>query len=198
MVKQQKGRGWLIALAVLLVLTLLCVAAVAAKQMAIWKDNQYFMELNLLGGKEIIVPYGEEFEDPGAECYFWGSYFLPDVQTVPVTVEGSVDTTTVGTYELFYSASIHYKDLFWDQTQTRYLKRTIYVVDRESPVITLNYVEGYYTLPGQNYVEEGYKAFDGYDGDLTDQVIVTSDGNMVTYSVTDSSGNTVSIRRVII
>ena len=181
----------------LMVLTLLGVSAVAAKQVAIWQDNEYFLDLKLLGGEEIILPYGAEFEDPGAQCHFWGTRFLQDVQEVPVTVEGSVDTSTVGTYELFYSAAIDYQDLFWDQTQTRYLKRTIHVVDREMPVITLNHVEGHYTLPGQAYVEEGYTAFDGYDGDLTEQVKVTNDGTTVTYTVTDSAGNTVSIHRTI-
>lgn len=190
-------KGWLIALIVLLILALLGFCAVAAKQAKIWYDNEYYLELNLLGGEELTLTYGTEFVDPGAEARFWGTKLLTQVQDVPVTVEGTVDTSTVGTYELFYSARIEYEDVFLDQRQTRYTKRVIHVVDASAPSITLNHVEGYYTLPGQTYVEEGYTAWDEYDGDLTDRVIVTSDGKTVTYKVTDSSGNTVTASREI-
>lgn len=200
MKRERKWKAWkivLIVFGILLILAMLGVAAVAARVAGIWYQNEYYLELNLLGGEEITLSYGAEFEDPGAEAHFWGTHLLQEVQEVPVTVEGTVDTSKVGTYELFYSTSIQYKDLFWDQIQSRYIKRTVHVVDSNAPVITLNTVEGYYTLPGQTYVEEGYTAWDEYDGDLTDQVVVTSDGKTVTYKVTDSAGNSFTANRTI-
>lgn len=189
MIRERKVKIWLILLIVAVTLALLFFGYQAYKEARVWYENQYFLEMNLLGGDEMSLPYGTEFRDPGAEAKFWGTNLLTEVQNVPVTVEGTVDTSTVGTYELFYSVRIDYKDAFWNRCQTRYMKRVVHVVDENAPVITLNHVEGYYTLPGQTYVEEGYTAWDEYDGDLTDQVIVTSDGKTVTYQVTDSNGN---------
>ena len=197
MKRERKRKIWPVVLIVLLVLVLLAVAVFAAKQAMVWYENEYFLEFKLLGDKELTLTYGAEFEDPGAQARFWGTNLLKDVQEVPVISEGAVDTSKVGTYELFYSTSIRYRDLFWDQIQSGYLKRIVHVVDENAPVITLNHIEGYYTLPGQTYVEEGYSACDGYDGDLTDQVAVTTDGETVTYKVTDSSGNTVVVTRTI-
>ena len=162
-----------------------------------WYRNEYFLEVNMLGGEEMSLPYGTEFVDPGVEARFWGTILNQEVREIPVTVEGTVDTSKVGTYELYYSLLVEYEDGFWTQRQTRYMKRIVHVVDENAPVITLNYVEGYYTLPGQTYVEEGYTAYDEYDGDLTDQVIVTSDGKTVIYKVTDSNGNSFTTNRTI-
>lgn len=191
--RTRKPKIWLIILVVLLTLSVLAAGAVAA----VWHFNEYFMVMELNGDEEIVLAYGTEFEDPGAQSSFWGTHLLREKQDVPVTVSGTVDTSKVGTYGLTYTATIRYKDLFWDRERTMECKRTVHVVDGEAPVIELTYVEGYYTLPGQTYVEEGYVAYDGYDGDITDWVTVTMDQDTVTYEVTDSSGNTVSVSRKI-
>ena len=55
-----------------------------------------------------------------------------------------------------------------------------------------------YVCPGKDYVEEGYTASDNYDGDITDNVIVDKQNDLIKYSVRDKSGNYSEIERKII
>ena len=49
--------------------------------------------------------------------------------------------------------------------------------------------------PNSEYTEEGYKATDNYDGDLTDKVEKETKGELVIYTVKDSSGNSATVER---
>lgn len=151
--------------------------------------NEYTFELTLEGQREITLEYGSDFSDPGASAVYWETLLEQEIVDVPVTVEGTVDTATVGTYELRYVAR-HGKYTLTDTRQ-------VHVVDTRAPAITLIYVPGSYTLPGEAYQEEGFRARDGYDGDITDKVVRTEKDGRVTYSVSDTSGNTVSVEREI-
>ena len=71
----------------------------------------------------------------------------------------------------------------------------LFFFKQQSPEIKLNYIDGHYTLPNAEYIEEGYTAFDEYDGDISDKVERFVENGIVTYVVADSSGNTVSIER---
>ena len=57
---------------------------------------------------------------------------------------------------------------------------------------------GKYTLPNATYEEEGFSATDSCDGDLTALVQRTQTREAVTYTVTDSSGNTTTVQRPIV
>jgi len=48
----------------------------------------------------------------------------------------------------------------------------------------------------KEYVEEGYKSIDNYDGDITKSVVLKKDNDGITYTSTDSSGNTSSVKRM--
>ena len=74
--------------------------------------------------------------------------------------------------------------------------REINYVDKESPNIEL-IGNGIYICPNEEYIEEGYKAYDNIDGDLTDKVIVTKKNNNLFYSVSDNAGNKKIIYRSI-
>ena len=54
-------------------------------------------------------------------------------------------------------------------------------------------VELHKEQPGGQYEEEGYAAYDDTDGDLTSQVEISVNGDIVRYRVSDSAGN-VAIR----
>ena len=75
------------------------------------------------------------------------------------------------------------------------VKQTIEVVDIEKPVITLEKNPDYYTKLNEAYIEEGYKAFDNCDGNITSKVIVTKDQSKIYYTVSDNAGNTTTIFR---
>jgi len=52
-------------------------------------------------------------------------------------------------------------------------------------------------MPGEQYEEEGYAAYDDHDGDLTKKVESSINGDMVRYRVMDEAGNiTVRFRRI--
>ena len=66
--------------------------------------NQFSMALELSGEKEITLASGEHFEDPGATAVFSGTHLFQDGRPIDVTVEGAVDETKIGTYQLHYRA----------------------------------------------------------------------------------------------
>ena len=76
--------------------------------------------------------------------------------------------------------------------------KIINVVDKKSPVITLNGNNEVVVCPNCEYNEEGYSATDEYDGDLTSKVKKEYLEDKIVYSVEDSSKNKVSVERKII
>ena len=76
--------------------------------------------------------------------------------------------------------------------------------DTTSPVITLIGSANVLVTQGESYVDEGARAIDDVDGDLTSRITVsgsvdtTTIGNYtLTYSVSDSSGNSATVSRTI-
>lgn len=151
--------------------------------------DSYIIQITPAGETRITLEYGESFEDPGAE----GLLINTAKQTqepVEITVSGTVDTQKVGVYTLCYRAQ------YRDYIGTAY--RRVTVVDTQAPAITLTADPERYTLPNETYVEEGYTAVDGYDGDLTDRVQRVETKESITYTVKDSSGNITSVVRPIV
>lgn len=144
------------------------------------------LELSAKDGETITLEYGIDTV-PAVTALYWDSVFDKEGTTVPVTSEGNVDETALGTYTITYSAT--YKKLSTSATQT------IIIQDTTAPVITLTGGEiGYYS-PGYTYTESGFTAIDNYDGDITDKVVSTQTEDSITYTVTDSLGNATTITR---
>ena len=155
----------------------------------VYRTNEYRVDLTILGDTEITLDYGHSYAEPGAEAFGYGTLLKREHTACPVTISGSVDEQKLGTYTLEYRAS------FEDASSTA--TRTVTIVDREAPVITLTTNPEHFTFPGQIYEEEGFTASDNYDGDLTVQVhFVEMDGKVI-YTVSDSSGNTTQVTRQI-
>src|SRR5574344_8498 len=103
-----------------------------------------------------------------------------------VSTDGLVDTTKVGNYTIHYT--LHYI--------SNYMKaRVVTVKELDPPTITLVGNEDTYVCPSKDYIEEGYKAIDNYDGDITDKVNRIINGNNITYAVSDTSGNDTTVVR---
>ena len=77
-------------------------------------------------------------------------------------------------------------------------KRTFIVADTLPPEIALVSNPNHFTSPVGTYEEEGFTATDNHDGDLTSQVVREEHDGIVTYTVTDSSGNKASVDRTIV
>jgi peptidoglycan/xylan/chitin deacetylase (PgdA/CDA1 family) len=139
--------------------------------------------------EDIIIEYNQEYQFNQPKAYLIGKYILKDGYTIPVKTSNNIDTTKLGKYEIIY----HSKYMFWEDE----LKVNVIVQDNTSPVITLKHIDDYYTLPNEEYIEEGYWAIDNYDGDITNKVKIEKTKEKIIYTVTDSSGNTTTKERII-
>ena len=182
-VKRPRSRAkvWILSIIFTLLGLLLCGAILAAVN--------FSLEVQAWGDHVMMLEYGQAFTDPGAGAVLKGKYFLIDEfrSDLNIHTEGTVDTQKIGSYTLTYTANI----LGFTVSDSRQVD----VVDRKAPVIILNH-NGTAEL-GLPYEEEGFRAVDEYDGDLTHKVIRTEENGTVTYTVTDSSGNTAQAVRTI-
>lgn len=145
------------------------------------------ININLNGSPKETIEYGDTYTEQGATAAF----NTPASKNVPlnVTIKGSVDSSKLGTYHIHYKAK---KGIFSVQKS-----REVKIVDTKAPIIELNKIDGYYPKTGETYQEEGFTATDNYDGDITSKIKRTEDKNVITYTVSDSSGNKTSIQRTI-
>ena len=152
--------------------------------------NQFRLELTLNGEEQMILEYGQSYEEPGAAARFYGTRLIPDGVEVDVRTEGIVDEQRLGTYRIRYGAS-HER---WHAERIR----TVEIIDSVPPRIWLAETPGSYVIPGDTYREEGFMARDNYDGDLTDRVKKTVLKDKIIYEVEDSSGNEAKVIRNIV
>ncbi len=118
--------------------------------------------------------------------------------TPNISISGTVDTSTAGTYQITYTVS----DAAGNTTQ---VIRTINVIaDTIAPVITLNGNATINLNVGDAYTELGATATDNIDGNLTSAIIITGNVDtatagtyVVNYTVSDSSGNTTQVSRTV-
>ena len=154
----------------------------------IWLCNKYSLELSITE-ETITLEYGiDEMPEITALCK--GTLINRKGTPVKTVSEGNVDLKKLGTYTVTFSAE--YKGMTLKE------KRTIIVTDTTPPEIKLVSNDNYFTNPTATYVEEGFTAIDNHDGDLTAKVISEEHDGVVTYTVTDSSGNTATVDRTII
>ena len=138
----------------------------------------YSFKLN--GKSKIKIDYNTEYIDESAYVKFFNS---------KVKVDNKVNTKKIGIYKVSYTA----KFLFINFKKTRIVE----VVDKVPPIINLKGNSEVNICPLSNYQEEGYEAYDEYDGDLTKEVKIEEKDNYYIYSVVDKSGNETSTKRKI-
>ena len=149
--------------------------------------------LILLHG-ETEMTISSVYEEPGYNAV--DNYDL--VLTANVTVTGTVDTSTPGTYKLYYDVS----DSSGNAAITQ--NRTVHVTDSTPPVITLKGQQAMTVEGRTTYVEPGYTAIDNVDGNVTDMVVVSGmvdttilDTYTLRYDVSDSVGNAATQNRTV-
>jgi len=142
--------------------------------------------IQLQGNNPLIVFLGQDFVDPGATA----TDEEDDDLTSQIQIAGEVNTNLVGNYFITYDVS----DSGGANAET--VVRTVEVIENEKPVISIIGQNPIRSILGNTYVDAGATASDKEDGDLTINIIVDNpvDSNqigfyIVTYSVTDSLGN---------
>lgn len=146
----------------------------------IYYNSSSFIKLN--GESKIIINLGEEYKELGAKT----------IINSKIRIEGKVDNTKVGDYKIKYYHNKKYKE------------RIITVVDNIKPEIILNGLGEINVVLNGQYIELGATATDNYDGDLTDNIVITNNVDLkvsgeykVIYEVKDSSNNITTIERTI-
>ena len=162
-------------------------AVVLATVIIILVFNKNYLELDAKKG-DIILEYGVE-RVTDIKVLYKGTIFNRKGTPVHTTVEGDYNLKKLGTYEVTFSAE--YKGITFKETRQLVIRDTI------QPQIELITNPNYYTSPSVPYVEEGYKAIDNYDGDITSKVVSEEKDGVVYYSVSDSSGNKAKAERKI-
>lgn len=159
-----------------------------ASVFAVWKLNKYHLELSV-SEKTITLEYGVD-KMPKITALCKGTLINRKGTPVKTTMKGELDLQKLGEYQVTFVSE--YKDMTISE------KRTIIITDTLAPEIQLVSSPDYYTNPSMAYVEEGFSAKDNYDGDITSQVVSVQKDGVVTYTVSDSSGNTATAERKII
>ncbi len=154
--------------------------------------NRFTLRVELRGEETVTLDYGSDYQEPGGKVVLRGSLVWPEgilLDQEPAR-EGSVDPETVGDYWIHYSGRF-----LWYRGEA---ERLVRIVDRIPPEIYLNSDPNHITVPGEPYEEEGFQAWDAYDGDITDRVQRREEAGKVYYTVEDSSGNRCEVVREII
>lgn len=167
---------------ILVMVLLILAAAMALVYLLVFWVNRFSLTLELTGGAEMSLEYGQHFQEPGVKAILRGTQFWQDGAPfeIPVTVSSDLNESVLGKHTITYEAKalgIHAN-----------AKRCVRIIDTVCPTITL-VADPEGLKPSPHYQEAGYSAADNYDGDLTDRVVVTEEQGKVTYVVLDSSGN---------
>lgn len=145
--------------------------------------SPYFLfRIKLVGDKNMIVDYGDEYSEPGYLGNVLGNDFTDDI-----VVNGEVGEE-IGSYEITYS----YKFLFYNIKKVRKVE----IKDITGPEIVLEGDSTYELTVNTEYEEPGFSALDNVDGDVTDNVKMENNIDTstigeyeVVYTVSDEAGN---------
>ena len=150
-------------------------------------------EIILEGDEEVKLSYNKEYKEPG--------YKSIDNYDGDITEKVNVFYKVVNDGE----TDVHYK-VTDTSGNTQEKIRKIYLVDDVKPTIELNGDGTVILNVGEEYKEQGAKASDEKDGDLTERIEISGNVNTnqegtysVQYSVKDNNGNvTVATREVMV
>ena len=148
--------------------------------------------ISLNGEEKMTITMETEYAEEGATAMLHGENVSDKIKII-----GTVDTSKVGTYDLTYD---------YERFKKHYtVKRSVKVVDKEKPVITLKGDASMKWQQGKKFEDPGFTATDDVDGDITSRVkttgyldYVTQGKYKLTYTVEDVSGNVGTAEREVI
>jgi formylglycine-generating enzyme required for sulfatase activity len=150
-------------------------------------------ELELFGGAGVTREAGQAWAEPGAA----GHDARDGNLTASITISGTVDMNTTGTYILTYSVA----DAAGNEANA---SRTVTVVDTTAPVLTLLGDANMSQAKDSAWVDPGATASDSLDGNLTSSITITGTVDVnttgvytLTYSISDGASNEANATRVV-
>ena len=175
---------------IVLIVLLVIIASVATGAIIVERNK---IQFSLLGKNEINLEVGEEYNESG----FIAVQRKHDISN-KIKVKSNVDTSKVGDYTVKYNLRIMY--LYLNKT----LVRNVHVKDTTKPDLNIEGDKKITLYLGDSYEYPVYSATDNYDGEITNNVVMTSnlDTNKigayeVNYKVSDSSNNVTEEKIVI-
>jgi|GEM_PF-1832213 len=152
--------------------------------------------LTIQGDNPLVIEVGDPYVEQGATA--------TDPEDGDISAQIQIDSSSVNTNKLgLYTVTYSVTD---SGSNTVEAERAVSVVDTTPPVITLKGANPLKLAVGDPYNEAGATAVDNVDGDLTAAIVVGGDvvdtskegTYLVTYSVSDSSGNAATATRSVI
>ena len=144
-------------------------------------------------GSRVTREAGQAWAEPGAA----GHDARDGNLTASITVSGTVDMNTTGTYVLTYSVA----DAAGNEANA---SRTVTVVDTTHPVLTLLGDANMSQAKDSAWVDPGATASDSLDGNLTSSITITGTVDVnttgvytLTYSVSDGASNEANATRTV-
>lgn len=131
---------------------------------------------------DIIINVGSNYQEIGVKAYFLWNDISKNIE-----IENNVDTSKIGDYQ------VTYKLKHWNRNYKK--TRNVYVRDLEPPTITLDGENPITICPTADYQEQGVKAIDNIDGDITKDIKKKIEKSKVVYQVKDKSGNMTTVTR---
>jgi len=145
--------------------------------------------ITISGDNPLKIAVGDNFSDLGATA-------IDDIDgEVVVTSIGTVDTSTIGDYNITYTAI----DNAGNEANAI---RVVQVIDNIPPVITISGDNPLEVTQGDTFSDPGATATDNIDGEVAVTPIGSVDMSVVgdyniTYTATDSAGNEANTTRVV-
>ena len=133
----------------------------------------------------ITLEYKEKYKEPGFEAKKLGKNLKNKVK-----ISDNINSNKLGKYKVTYK--LKYNNINYKK------QRKVTVKDTKKPTIKLIGKKETNVCPDTKYKEEGYKAYDNYDKDITKKVKVKEEKEKITYKVKDSSKNEKKIIRKLI
>ncbi len=138
--------------------------------------------IRIVGPSVFVLEAGQPYLEPGVS--------LLSGESAKLAVSSDLNPQKPGIYRMRYLLVDGKKIV----AQT---SRKIKVVDTTPPSLVLNGNIITNVCPGQSYADEGARAIDLVDGDLTSSIEITSEEGKLIYQVADLAGNSVSLVREI-
>ncbi len=160
--------------------------------LTVFHINTFTLVIELLGDSDILLEYGMPYQEAGGKVLLYSTLFWEggrELEDVALTIHDDFAKSKTGRFSVEYQAKV--------LGVSAQAKRTVKIIDTEPPVITLVPHTGYMVKPGNIYEEPGFTAFDNCDGDITDRVVCTVEEELITYAVTDRSGNPAVAKRIV-
>ena len=182
--KTKKGKNIYIGILVLLI-------SISAYLIINQKIDQN-LEINLNGSENIILNYGDKYEELGATA----KYDKKDL-TDKIKIDSNLNTNILGNYIITYT--ITYKN------KIKEVRRNIKIVDNEAPTIEVTRDKTILVV-GNNYSSNKIIIKDNYDNNISDKLEIdksdldiTKPGEYtINYKVKDSGGNETSVSHKVI